>query len=88
MCKNSSLPEPIHHQEEFEETKGKLLVVLDELELHWRMLSLLSSLRKMDTLLRALLRSLPSPKNPLGESPPRVAPLGQDLIENGGSERR
>jgi hypothetical protein len=54
----------MHHQEELEETKGKLLVVLDEPELHWRTLSPLLSLRKMDTPSRALLRSPPSPKNP------------------------
>jgi hypothetical protein len=30
MRKNSSPFEPIDHQEELEETKGKLLVVLDE----------------------------------------------------------
>jgi hypothetical protein len=34
MRKNSSPPEPIHHQEELEETKGKLLMVLDEPKLH------------------------------------------------------
>jgi hypothetical protein len=51
------------------ETKGKLLVVLDKLELHQRMLSPSPSLRKKDTPSCALLRS-PSPlKNPLGESP-------------------
>jgi hypothetical protein len=45
--------------EEFEETKRKLLVVLDEPELHPRTLSLSLSLRKKGTPLRALLRSMP-----------------------------
>jgi hypothetical protein len=86
--KNSSPPEPILHQEELEETKEKLLVVLDELELHQRMLSPSLSWRKKDTPSHVLLRSPPPPKNPLGESPPRATPLGQDLIENGGSKHR
>jgi hypothetical protein len=54
-------------KEELDETKGKLLVVLDEPELHRRMLSPLSSLRKKGTPSRTLLRSLSPPKIPLGE---------------------
>jgi hypothetical protein len=86
--KNSLPPQPIHRQEELEETKGKLLVVLDEPKLHWSTLSPSLSLRKKDTPSRVLLRSPPPPKNTLGESPPHATPLGQDLIENGGLERR
>jgi hypothetical protein len=55
MHKNSSPPEPIHHHEELEETKRKLLVVLDVPELHQRMLSPSPSLRKKDTALHVLL---------------------------------
>jgi hypothetical protein len=53
--------------EELEETKGKLLVVLDEPEPHRRTLSQSPSLRKNDTPSRALLRSSLPPKIPLGE---------------------
>jgi hypothetical protein len=45
----------IEAQEELEETKGKLLEVLDEPELHRRTPSLSLSLRKKGTLSRALL---------------------------------
>jgi hypothetical protein len=62
--KNSSPPEPILHQEELEETKEKLLVVLDELEFHQRMLSPSLCWRKKDTPSHVLLRSPPPPKNP------------------------
>jgi hypothetical protein len=54
----------IETYEELEDTKGKLLVVLDESELHRRRISPLSSLRKKGTPSRALLRSPPPPKNP------------------------
>jgi hypothetical protein len=57
----------IEAQEELEESKGKLLEVLDKLELHRRMPSPSPSLRKKGTLSRALLRSPPPPKIPLGE---------------------
>jgi hypothetical protein len=54
----------IEAQEELEETKGKLLRVLVELELHWRMPSPSLSLMKKGTLSCALLRSPPPPKIP------------------------
>jgi hypothetical protein len=54
----------IEAQEELEETKGKLLMVMDEPELHQRMLSLSPSLRKKDTPSRALLQSPPLPRTP------------------------
>jgi hypothetical protein len=55
MRKDSSPPKSIHHQEELEETMGKLLVVSDEPELHRRMLSPSPSLMKKDTPSCALL---------------------------------
>jgi hypothetical protein len=64
------IPPPItaiEVQEELEETMGKLLEVLDELELHRRMPSPSPSLRKKGTPLRALLRLPLLPKIPLGE---------------------
>jgi hypothetical protein len=57
----------IEAYEELEETKGKLLVVLDDPELHRRTLSPSLSLRKKGTPLRALLRSPPPPNIPTGE---------------------
>jgi hypothetical protein len=54
----------IEAQEELEETKRKLLRVLVELELRWRMHSPSPSLMKKGTLLCALLRSPPPPKIP------------------------
>jgi hypothetical protein len=61
----------IEAQEELEKAKGKLLVVLDKPELHWRMLSPSPSLRKKDT--------------PLGEfivqlCPRRARPLQERLV--------
>jgi hypothetical protein len=57
----------IEAQEELEETKGKLLEVLDEPELRRRMPSPSPCLRKKGTPSRALLQSPPPPKIPLGE---------------------
>jgi hypothetical protein len=57
----------IEAYEELEETKGKLLVVLDEPELHRRTPSPSPSLRKKGTPSHALLRSPSPPKFPLGE---------------------
>jgi hypothetical protein len=54
----------IEAKEELQETKGKLLMVLDELELHQSTLSPSLSLRKKGTPLHALLRSPPPPKKP------------------------
>jgi hypothetical protein len=49
------------------ETKGKLLVVLDELKLHQRTLPLSPSLREKGSTSLPLFRSPPPPKIPLGE---------------------
>jgi hypothetical protein len=57
----------IEAYEELEETKGKLREVLDEPELRRRTPSPSLSSRKKGTPSRALLRSLPLPKIPLGE---------------------
>jgi hypothetical protein len=73
----------IEAQEELEDTKGKLLEVLDELELRWRTPSPSSCLRKKGTPSHALLWSPPSPKIPLGEFTIPCHPIELDLIEEG-----
>jgi hypothetical protein len=75
----------IEVQEELEETKGKLLEVLDELELHRRTPSPSPSLRKKGTPSHALLQSPPLPKIPLGEFtvphlPHRARPRRRRLV--------
>jgi hypothetical protein len=75
----------IEAQEELEETKGKLLEVLDEPKLPRRMPSPSPSLRKKGTPSHALLRSPPPPKIPLGEftvprRPCRARPHRRRLI--------
>jgi hypothetical protein len=70
-------------QEELEETKGKLLEVLDEPELRWRTPSPSLSLRKKGTSSHALIQSSPLPKIPLGEFTILRRPIELDLIEEG-----
>jgi hypothetical protein len=83
----------IEAYEELEETKGKLLEVLDEPELYQRMLSPSPSLRKKGTSSHALLRSLPPPKIPLDEftvprRPHRARPHRRRLAIGPGLPRR
>jgi hypothetical protein len=83
----------IEAKEELEETKGKLLEVLDEPELRRRTPSLSSSLRKKGTPSRTLLRSPPPPKIHLGEftvprRPCRDRPRQRRLTVSPGLPRR
>jgi hypothetical protein len=62
-------------------TKGKLPVVLDESELHWRTLSSSPSMRNKGTLSRALLWSPSLPNITLSEFTIPRRPIELDLVK-------
>jgi hypothetical protein len=63
-------------------------VVLDEPKLHRRTLTIAELEEEGHHIVRTAPVTAATQEPPLGESPPHAAPLGQDLIKNGGLKHR